>query len=195
MNNSPVRFDTAIYWRGGGGVFGESANDGMQTEPQRLSYQIVQLRGPGFTPQLSERRSVLRALEKPATGSCNCVAPDSLFNCQREEAFFALWRSLQLDRAIAWPRIHSSTFRENKRSSSSREACDWNTNRKKKEKEKKIVAPISLPEWVSERSDSDMRAAGTREEKSVVALEDSGSSSSNARQEDEDEGEERRRRR
>jgi hypothetical protein len=45
---------------------------------------IVQLRGPGFTLQLSERRSVLRALEKSATGSCNCVAPDSLLNFQRE---------------------------------------------------------------------------------------------------------------
>jgi hypothetical protein len=68
----------------------------MQTESQRLSYQIVQLRGPGFTPQLSERRSVLRALEKPATGSCNCVV-----------------------------RIHSSTVREKKRSSRSGEVCNW----------------------------------------------------------------------
>jgi hypothetical protein len=124
MNESPVQFDTAIYCRGGGRVCGESASDGMQTESQRLTYQIVQLRGPGFTPQLSERRSVLpsgeacnwivqlrgpgftpqlserrsvlRPLEKPATGSCNCVAPDSL-NCQRDEALIAFWRSLRLE--------------------------------------------------------------------------------------------------
>jgi hypothetical protein len=97
----------------------------MQTESQRLTYQIVQLRGPGFTPQLSERRSVLpsgeacnwivqlrgpgftpqlserrsvlRPLEKPATGLCNCVGPDSLLDCQRDEALIAFWRSLRLE--------------------------------------------------------------------------------------------------
>jgi hypothetical protein len=44
---------------------------------------IVQLRGPGFTPQLSERRSVLRPLEKPATGSCKLRGPG--FNPQLSE--------------------------------------------------------------------------------------------------------------
>jgi hypothetical protein len=61
------------------------------------THQIVQLRGPGFTPQLSERRSVLRPLEKPATGLCNCVGPDSLLDCQRDEALIAFWRSLRLE--------------------------------------------------------------------------------------------------
>ncbi|CAM6014702.1 unnamed protein product [Sphagnum balticum] len=75
----------------------ESAGMECKTESRRLTYQIVQLRGPGFSPQLSERRSVLRPLEKPATGSCNCVAPDSLLNCQREEALIAFWRSLRLE--------------------------------------------------------------------------------------------------
>ncbi len=82
---------------------------------KRLTYQIVQLRGPGFTPQLSERRSVLRPLEKPATGSCNCVAPDSLLNCQREEALAHRLlekpaTGMQTERKIKlWRRIHSSS--------------------------------------------------------------------------------------
>jgi ABC-type transport system involved in Fe-S cluster assembly fused permease/ATPase subunit len=51
----------------------------------------------GFTLQLSERRSVLRALEKSATGSCNCVAPDSLLNFQREKVLIAFSRNLRLE--------------------------------------------------------------------------------------------------